>query len=61
MVIRTEIGLAARDWMKAASGFLRRGYLLTIELRLSSVSVYYAPERRNGTLTCYRDHRRENR
>jgi SAM-dependent MidA family methyltransferase len=54
---RTEIGLAARAWMRNAAGALRRGYLVTIDYGFP-VTAYYAPERRDGTLTCYREHQR---
>ena len=54
---RTEIGLAARRWMMDAGAFLRRGYVVTIDYGFSA-SAYYAPFRRDGTLTCYHDHRR---
>jgi SAM-dependent MidA family methyltransferase len=53
----TEINLAARDWMRGVAGFLRRGYVLTIDYGFPA-SVYYAPFRRDGTLTCYWKHQR---
>jgi SAM-dependent MidA family methyltransferase len=54
---RTEIGLAARDWMRGVARFLRRGYVVTIDYGFPA-SAYYAPFRRDGTLTCYCGHRR---
>jgi SAM-dependent MidA family methyltransferase len=54
---RTEIGLAARNWMRGVAGFLRRGYVLTIDYGFPA-SLYHAPFRSEGTLTCYRHHRR---
>jgi len=54
---RTEIGLAARSWANQAAGFLRRGYRLTVDYGFPA-SAYYAPFRRDGTLTRYRQHRR---
>jgi SAM-dependent MidA family methyltransferase len=54
---RTEIGLAARAWASQTARFLRRGYRLTIDYGFPA-SAYYAPFRRDGTLTCYRQHRR---
>ncbi len=53
----TEIRLAARDWMRGVGRFLRRGYVVTIDYGFPA-SAYYAPFRRDGTLTCYRGHRR---
>lgn len=55
---QTEIGLAARRWMSGTAGFLRRGYVVTIDYGYEG-SKYYAPYRRTGTLTCYRGHRRD--
>jgi SAM-dependent MidA family methyltransferase len=54
---RTEINLAARKWMRDVAGFLRRGYVVTIDYGFPA-SACYAPFRRDGTLTCYRGHRR---
>lgn len=54
---RAEIGVAARDWMGKTSAFLRRGYVLTIDYGFPAAELY-APHRRDGTLTTYRDHRR---
>jgi SAM-dependent MidA family methyltransferase len=54
---RTEVRLAARNWMRDVAGFLRRGYVLTIDYGFPA-SLYYAPFRSEGTLTCYRNHRR---
>jgi SAM-dependent MidA family methyltransferase len=53
---RTEINLEARRWMRETAGFLRRGYILTIDYG-HPASLYYAPFRREGTLTCFREHR----
>jgi SAM-dependent MidA family methyltransferase len=53
---RTEINLAARRWMRDVAGFMRRGYLVTIDYGYPA-SVYYAPFRSEGTLTCYQEHR----
>jgi SAM-dependent MidA family methyltransferase len=54
---RTEINLAARGWVRGVAEFLRRGYVATIDYGFPA-SAYYAPFRRDGTLTCYRGHRR---
>ncbi len=53
----TEIGLAARSWAAKTAEFLRRGYYLTIDYGFPA-AAYYAPFRREGTLTCYHQHRR---
>jgi SAM-dependent MidA family methyltransferase len=54
---QTEIAMGAESWMREVAGFLRRGYVLTIDYGYPA-SVYYAPFRRDGTLTCFRKHRR---
>jgi SAM-dependent MidA family methyltransferase len=54
---RAEIGLAARRWMEEVAAFLRRGYVLTIDYGFPAAELY-APHRRDGTLTTYRNHRR---
>jgi len=54
---RTEINLAARRWMQDIAGFMRRGYIVTIDYGYPA-SVFYASFRSEGTLTCYREHRR---
>jgi SAM-dependent MidA family methyltransferase len=53
---RTEIDLIARRWMQDVAGFMRRGYIMTIDYGYPA-SVYYAPFRHEGTLTCYQEHR----
>jgi SAM-dependent MidA family methyltransferase len=53
----TEINLAARRWMQDITGFMRRGYIVTIDYGYPA-SVYYAPFRSEGTLTCYQEHRK---
>lgn len=55
---RTEINLAARGWMREVAEVLQRGYVLTIDYGFPG-SLYYAPFRTEGTLTTYRDHRRD--
>jgi SAM-dependent MidA family methyltransferase len=54
---RTEINLAARRWMQEVASFMQRGYIVTIDYGYPA-SVYYAPFRKEGTLTCYHEHRR---
>jgi SAM-dependent MidA family methyltransferase len=54
---RTEVNLAALDWLKTVSNKLKRGYLLTIDYGYSA-RRYYNPQRYRGTLQCYFQHRR---
>jgi SAM-dependent MidA family methyltransferase len=53
---RTEICPASRAWMRGVAGFLRRGYVLTLDYGYPA-SLYYAPFRMDGTLTCFHKHR----
>lgn len=52
---RTEVNLAALDWLKAVSNKMSRGYLLTIDYGYTA-QRYYAPARSQGTLQCYYRH-----
>ena len=52
----TEVNLAALDWMDELAPKLTRGYVLTVDYGHSRAE-YYAPERSNGTLRCYSNHR----
>jgi len=52
---RTEVNLAALDWMEAIATRLQRGYLLTIDYGYPA-SRYYQPSRAQGTLQCYYQH-----
>ncbi len=54
---RTEVNLAALDWLKTVGEKLHRGYLLTIDYGYPAVK-YYHPQREKGTLLCYYEHRR---
>ncbi|MEC4986937.1 MAG: class I SAM-dependent methyltransferase [Oscillatoria sp. PMC 1068.18] len=54
---RTEINLAALDWIKTVAQKLQRGYLLTIDYGYPATK-YYHPQRAQGTLQCYYQHRR---
>lgn len=54
---RSEINLAALDWIKTVTSKLNRGYLLTIDYGYPA-SRYYAPHRNKGTLQCYYRHHR---
>jgi SAM-dependent MidA family methyltransferase len=51
---RTEVNLAALDWMAAVAKHLQRGYVLTIDYGYPS-DRYYHPNRL-GTLQCYFQH-----
>jgi SAM-dependent MidA family methyltransferase len=56
---RTEVNLAAQDWLTTVASKLQRGYLLTIDYG-HSADRYYHPARTQGTLQCYRQHRHHN-
>ena len=56
---RTEVNLAALDWLKTVARKLKQGYLLTIDYGYPA-SKYYHPQRSQGTLQCYFQHRRHN-
>ena len=57
---RTEVNLAATDWIGDAAKTLRRGFILMIDYGYSR-SDYYSPLRTQGTLALYRNQqRREN-
>ena len=49
---RSEVNLAALDWMSTVAQKLQRGYLLTIDYGYPA-HRYYNPRRREGTLQCY--------
>jgi SAM-dependent MidA family methyltransferase len=52
---RTEVNLAALDWMQTVADRLHRGYVLTIDYGYP-VERYYHPARSQGTLQCYYQH-----
>jgi SAM-dependent MidA family methyltransferase len=52
---RTEVNLAAEDWLTTVSQRLQRGYVLTIDYGYTA-ERYYAPTRSEGTLQCYYQH-----
>ncbi|MEG4840086.1 class I SAM-dependent methyltransferase [Microcoleus sp. B9-D4] len=56
---RSEVNLAALDWMSTVAQKLQRGYLLTIDYGYPA-HRYYNPRRREGTLQCYYRHRYHN-
>ncbi|MDX2239634.1 MAG: class I SAM-dependent methyltransferase [Leptolyngbyaceae cyanobacterium bins.302] len=53
---RTEVNLAALDWISHVASKLQRGYVVTIDYGYSS-DRYYNPMRSTGTLQCYYRHR----
>ncbi|MBW4557471.1 MAG: class I SAM-dependent methyltransferase [Trichormus sp. ATA11-4-KO1] len=56
---RSEINLAAFDWLSIVADRLQRGYVLTIDYGYPA-SRYYNPRRSPGTLQCYYHHRYHN-
>ena len=53
---RSEINLAALDWLSIVADRLQRGYVLTIDYGYPA-GRYYNPRRSQGTLQCYYQHR----
>ncbi len=53
---RTEVNLAAIEWLQTVSSKLNKGYLLSIDYGYTS-QRYYNPQRSQGTLQCYYQHR----
>lgn len=56
---RTEVNLAALDWVRQVSEKLQQGYVLTIDYGYPA-HRYYTPARHQGTLQCYYQHRYHN-
>lgn len=54
---RTEVNLSALKWLETVASKLKRGYLLTIDYGYPAAK-YYHPQRHQGTLQCYYQHRR---
>jgi SAM-dependent MidA family methyltransferase len=52
---RTEVNLAALDWLATVSQKLQRGYIISIDYGYSA-DRYYNPMRSQGTLQCYFQH-----
>lgn len=52
---RSEVNLAALDWLQEVAARLERGYVLTIDYGYPAVQ-YYSPGRNQGTLQCYYQH-----
>ncbi|MBI5136277.1 MAG: SAM-dependent methyltransferase [Nitrospirae bacterium] len=53
---RTEVNLAALDWMRAVGGALERGFVITIDYGYPA-DVYYQADRRRGTFLCFHEHK----
>jgi SAM-dependent MidA family methyltransferase len=56
---RTEVNLAALDWIQQVAQGLDRGYVLTIDYGYPT-ERYYSPARDRGTLQCYYQHTHHN-
>jgi SAM-dependent MidA family methyltransferase len=56
---RTEVNLAALDWLKTIDRKLNRGYILSIDYGYTA-DRYYNPMRSQGTLQCYYQHAHHN-
>lgn len=54
---RSEVNLAALDWLAMVAQKLQRGYILTIDYGYTAAR-YYNSRRNKGTLQCYYQHRR---
>jgi len=53
---RTEINLAAPQWMRAVAARLERGHVLTIDYGYPA-DVYYRADRKTGTFLCHHEHK----
>lgn len=56
---RTEVNLAALDWLNTVANRFHQGFLLTIDYGYPAAR-YYQPARREGTLQCYWQHQHHN-
>jgi SAM-dependent MidA family methyltransferase len=56
---RTEVNLAALDWLEQVARKLQRGYIISIDYGYSA-DRYYNPMRSQGTLQCYYQHAHHN-
>ncbi len=56
---RTEVNLMALDWLETIAQKLHKGYVLTIDYGYQAAK-YYHPQRSQGTLKCYYQHRHHN-
>jgi SAM-dependent MidA family methyltransferase len=53
---RTEVGLAAADWMRGVGRVLHRGLVITLDFGYTAPE-YFHPWRTRGTVMAYRQHR----
>ncbi len=56
---RSEVNLEALNWLETVAKRLRQGYLITIDYGYDATKLYH-PQRSQGTLQCYYQHRRHN-
>ncbi|MEA5618597.1 class I SAM-dependent methyltransferase [Cronbergia sp. UHCC 0137] len=56
---RSEINLAALDWLSIVADCLQSGYVLTIDYGYPATR-YYNPRRSQGTIQCYYQHHHHN-
>lgn len=56
---RTEVNLAALDWISTIASKMNRGFVLTIDYGYPATR-YYNPMRSGGTLQCYYQHSHHN-
>jgi SAM-dependent MidA family methyltransferase len=56
---RTEVNLAAQDWLRSVGNALHQGYVLTIDYGYPA-DRYYNRVRDQGTLQCYYQHSHHN-
>jgi SAM-dependent MidA family methyltransferase len=54
---RTEVNLAANRWIQSVGMRLKNGFVLVVDYGYPR-DEYYRPERIEGTLSCYSQHRR---
>jgi SAM-dependent MidA family methyltransferase len=52
---RTEINLAATEWIKEIAATLKKGFVLTIDYGYTASELYH-PGKYDGTLVCYHNH-----
>jgi SAM-dependent MidA family methyltransferase len=56
---QTEVNLQMLDWLKQVQSKLNQGFILTIDYGYPATK-YYHPQRYQGTLQCYFQHRHHN-
>ncbi len=53
--MKTEVNLAAMEWLKDISAILNKGFVITIDYGYPAY-IYYGPSKSNGTFLCYYKH-----